>query len=116
MAEGYQDEKPEKQTSGREGCLSGINKAINGTFERIFDGLGRFIARRPIVVIALSAIIFLGIGSGFLRLENETRYTSDAASCLAKPHASCVCGSSSVPLHASTGCTSLVCLVPTAPQ
>lgn len=67
------DTKPEKQTSGREGCLSGINKAINGTFEKIFDGLGRFIARRPIVVIALSAIFFLIIGSGVVRLENETR-------------------------------------------
>lgn len=67
------DTKPEKQPSGREGCLSGINKAINGTFERIFDGLGRFIARRPIVVIVVSAVIFLLIGSGLVRLENETR-------------------------------------------
>lgn len=65
--------KQETKNSGREGCLSGINKAINGTFERIFDGLGRFIARRPIIVIVLSAVIFLIIGSGIVRLENETR-------------------------------------------
>eukprot|EP00892_Ulva_mutabilis_P011135 jgi/Ulvmu1/8394/UM042_0101.1 len=67
------DEKPQKSTSGREGCLSGINRAINGTFEKIFDGLGRFIGRRPTVVIVISAIIFLGIASGVTRLENETR-------------------------------------------
>lgn len=67
------DTKPAKSTNGREGCLSGINRAINGTFERIFDALGRFIGRRPIVVLIISAIIFLLLGSGFVRLENETR-------------------------------------------
>eukprot|EP00892_Ulva_mutabilis_P011134 jgi/Ulvmu1/8393/UM042_0100.1 len=64
--------KPSQSASGREGCLSGINRAINGTFERIFDALGRFTGRRPVVVLVLSALLFLAIASGIRNLENET--------------------------------------------
>lgn len=35
----------------RTGFLNTINRAINGTLERIFESLGRLIAARPVLVI-----------------------------------------------------------------
>lgn len=36
---------------GRGGVLECINRVVNGTLERIFEALGRFIGRRPVLVI-----------------------------------------------------------------
>lgn len=55
------------------GCLNAFNRIVNGTLERVFDALGRFIGRRAILVIVASVIVALVLGSGVTQLENETR-------------------------------------------
>lgn len=50
-----------------------FHRIVNGTLERLFDALGRFISRRATLVIGVSAIVALALGSGITRLQYETR-------------------------------------------
>lgn len=69
---------PKNGVPPSKGFLYNLNRAVNGTLERAFDALGRFIARRPFVVIAATLVVALALGSGILRLENEDRYSFNA--------------------------------------
>jgi hypothetical protein len=57
----------------RSGLMATINKAINGTMERMLEKLGRFIGRRPWLTIVLSIIVMLGLGTGLVNLKFEDR-------------------------------------------
>lgn len=59
--------------ASRAGCMSRVSEAINGSFEKVFERLGRFIARKPVIVMISSVLFFAGIASGMMRLQNETR-------------------------------------------
>lgn len=65
----------------RETVLERVNRAVNGRIERAFDSLGRIIARRPWVTIALAVFWALALGSGVRTLENETRHAPPDAAC-----------------------------------
>ena len=41
----------------RGGFLDTINRAINGTLERVFESLGRLIGARPVIVIVRTSSI-----------------------------------------------------------
>ena len=62
-----------KAAPQRSGCLASVNKAINGTIERAFQHLGRFIGRWPWLVIVIAIVVAAALGSGVYKIENETR-------------------------------------------
>lgn len=55
------------------GIVSKINRLINGTIEKAFNKLGRFIGRRPWLTIVIAVLIALALASGIVQLENEER-------------------------------------------
>ena len=65
---------PQTRDPDSKGLLHKFNRAVNGSLERVFTALGRFIARRPIVVIVATLIVAAALGTGVMQLENEERY------------------------------------------
>lgn len=78
IKDGHTAKQPEATKNGREslGCMGRINRAINGSIERLFNALGRFIGRRPILTVLTMLFIAIVLTCGAFRLENETRCAS----------------------------------------
>jgi hypothetical protein len=71
-------ESQTQQSSGI-GWLYKFNRTVNGGIERGFAVLGRFIAKRPVLVIVGSVVIALGLACGMFNTKYEQRcgaYTS----------------------------------------
>lgn len=79
VAEGKAPRTGSGDRASKPGILERVNIAINGSIERVFDKIGRFVARRPIITIVAAlmfAAIFIG---GTALLENESRCASSSA-------------------------------------
>jgi hypothetical protein len=60
------------QSSGI-GWLYRFNRTVNGGIERGFAALGRFIARKPVLVVLVSVVIALGLACGMFNTKYEQR-------------------------------------------
>lgn len=95
--------------------MSRVAHAINGSFERMFDKLGRLIARRPIIVMINAVFVFAALASGVTRLQNETRCARPSCQLFAKAIPTIVYAGSSRIFHRSWLAT-ISCTYPACPE
>uniref|UniRef100_A0A7S1VTJ9 SSD domain-containing protein n=1 Tax=Sexangularia sp. CB-2014 TaxID=1486929 RepID=A0A7S1VTJ9_9EUKA len=57
----------------KEGCVGAVSHAVQHAFGRFFYKVGLIVARHPWLTILLAVLIAGGAGSGFARLESESR-------------------------------------------